>query len=108
MDAVDEDLKLETEEKISIRNFYSSLCEFVHTNTDGIVGSYSYLDEDSEMIYLGTQMTPTHPLYGAFPSTLLVALDMYLVDMYTIYDNMEEFTRVCEEALKDKEMVKNT
>ena len=108
MDAVDEDLKLETEEKISIRNFYSSLCEFVHTNTDGIVGSYSYLDEDSEMIYLGPQMTPTHPLYGAFPSTLLVALDMYLVDMYTIHDNMEEFTRVCEEALKDKEMVKNT
>lgn len=108
MDAVDEDLKLETEGKISIRDFYSSLCEFVHTNTDGIVGSYSYLDEDSEIIYLGPQMTPGHPVYGAFPSTLLVALDMYLVDMHAIYDNMEEFTRVCEEALKDKKSLKRS
>lgn len=100
MDALDEDLKAETEDKISIRDFYSTLCEFVHTNTDGIVGSYSYLDEENEMIYLGPQMKTGHPVYGAFPSTLLVALDMYLVDMHSIYDNMEEFTRVCEETLK--------
>lgn len=102
MDALDEDLKVETEDKVSIRNFYSTLCEFVHTNTDGIVGSYSYLDEEHKMIYLGPQMTPDYPVYGAFPTTLLVALDMYLVDMHSIYDNMEEFTRVCEEALKDR------
>ena len=102
MDAVDEDLKLETEGKISIRDFYSSLCEFVHTNTDGIVGSYSYLDEDNEIICLGPQMTLGHPVYGAFPSTLLVALDMYLVYMHTIHDNIEEFASVCEEALIDR------
>lgn len=35
-DALDQDLKLETEDIISIRDFYSSLCEFVHTNTDSI------------------------------------------------------------------------
>lgn len=102
MDALDEDLRLETEDKITIRDFYSSLCEFVHTNTDGIVGSYSYLDEEHEIIYLGPQITPDHPVYGAFPSTLLVALDMYLVDMHSIYDNIEEFARVCEVALEDK------
>ena len=35
-----------------------------------------------------------------FLDVFLVALDMYLVDMHSIYDNMEEFTRVCEETLK--------
>lgn len=103
MDALDEVLKAETEDNVSIRAFYSSLCEFAHTNTDGIVGSYSYLDEEHEMIYLGPQITPDHPVYGAFPSTLLVALDMYLVDMHSIYDNMEGFARVCEVALNLQE-----
>lgn len=55
------------------------------------------------MIYFGPQITPDHPVYGAFPSTLLVALDIYLVDMHSIYDNMEEFARICEEALNLQE-----
>lgn len=67
------------------------------------MGSYSYLDEEHEMIYFGPQITPDHPVYGAFPSTLLVALDIYLVDMHSIYDNMEEFARICEEALNLQE-----
>ena len=102
MDALEEDLKLETEDKISIRDFYRSLCEIVHTNTDGIVGSYSYLDGENEMIYLCPQMTPDHPVCEAFPSTLLVALNMYIVNMHAIYDNMEGGAKVCEEALKDR------
>lgn len=100
MDGLDEDVGILTKGQISIKKFYSNLCEFVHTNTDGIMGAYSDLDEDNEMINFGPQITPSHPLYDAFPLTLLVALDLYIVDMRSIYDNLPEFTKVCEEKLK--------
>lgn len=47
-------------------------------------------------------MTPDHPVCEAFPSTLLVALNMYIVNMYAICDNIEGGSKVCEEALKDR------
>lgn len=47
-------------------------------------------------------MIPDHLVYRAFPSTLLVTLDMYLVNMHAIYDNMEGVSKVCEETLKDR------
>ena len=99
MAGLDEDIIAATNEQISIKDFYSNLCEFVHTNSDGVIGSYSELDENQEMFILGPQVTLFHPIYDAFPLTLLVALDMYLVDMHSIYDNLPEFAKVCEDFL---------
>jgi len=82
------------------KNFYSNLCEFVHPNGDGVVGSYSQLDEVSDMTFFGPQINTESPLFPAFITTLSCAVSLYLSFEGSITANMSTFAGLCEINLK--------
>lgn len=81
------------------KDFYSNLCEFVHPNGDGVCGSYSYLNESMHTTTYGPQFSQQSDLFPAFITTLSCSIDLYLGFIETIKDSIEEFSKLCEEAL---------
>jgi len=75
---------------------YGYLCEFVHPNADGVIGSFSKLDEEGDCTSFGPQLDSSHGLYGAFTITLVLALTIYNDLIEYIGDNLQDFIRVCE------------
>ncbi len=86
------------------KDFYSNLCEFVHPNGDGVCGSYSYLDESIHTTTYGPQFSRQSDLFPAFITTLSCSVDLYLGFVESIEDSIEEFSKLCEEALTKKDM----
>ena len=85
-----------------VKDFYSTICEFVHPNGDGVYGSYSYLDEDTQTILFCPQFTQDSPLFPAFITTLACSVDLYLRSITAIEGKIAEFTRLCEESLNSR------
>ena len=83
-----------------IKDLYSTVCEFVHPNGDGVCGSYSHLDEDTQTVLFFPKITQKSPLLPTFITTLTCSIDLYLKFMASIEENITEFTRLCEESLK--------
>ena len=81
------------------KDFYSTICEFVHPNGDGVGGSYSQLDESTHTVSFGLQLNRDSQLFPAFITTLSCSIDLYLRFVESIDGNIDEFSRLCEDAL---------
>ena len=81
------------------KDFYSTICEFVHPNGDGVGGSYSKLDEDSNITNYGPQIDENSELFPPFITTLSCAVMLYLRFLESIENNIVEFAKLCEDSL---------
>ena len=84
------------------KNFYNTICEFVHPNGDGVGGSYSYLDEATHTVRFGPQFRKQSDLFPAFITTLSCSIALYSEFVESIQENIEEFTKLCEVELGEK------
>lgn len=84
------------------KDFYSTICEFVHPNGDGVGGSYSYLDEATHTVSFGPQFSQNSEIFPAFITTLSCAISLYLGFVESIQENIAEFSSLCESALSRK------
>ena len=78
------------------QRYYSYLCEFVHPNYDGVSQSYSVLHIDEDYTTFGPNLKSSHELYDAFTITLVLALSIYLDQIQSIEDNLENFIHLCD------------
>lgn len=78
------------------QRYYSYLCEFVHPNYDGVSQSYSVLHIDEDYTTFGPNLKSNHELYDAFTITLVLALSIYLDQIQSIEDNLENFIHLCD------------
>lgn len=90
------------EEYPRVTRYYHNLCEFVHTNSDGVGQSFSFIDEDLDKTYFGPQLNEDHSLFPAFVITLQLALRIFNKQIDYINDNFEEFVRKCDEDILRK------
>ena len=90
-----------------VKDFYSTICEFVHPNGDGVCGSYSQLDEETHTVLFGPQFSQDSPLFPAFITTLSCSIDLYLKFVESIEVFIAEFTRLCEESLNTRIATEN-
>lgn len=86
---------MSNEQKNYIR-YYSYLCEFVHPNYDGVSQSYSVLHIDEDYTTFGPNLKSSHELYDSFTITLVLALSIYLNQIQSIEDNLENFIHLCD------------
>ena len=78
------------------QRYYSYLCEFVHPNYDGVSQSYSVLHIDEDYTTFGPNLKSSHELYDSFTITLVLALSIYLDQIQSIEDNLENFIHLCD------------
>ena len=78
------------------QRYYSYLCEFVHPNSDGVGQSYSDLHIEEGVTNFGPQLNSSHELYDAFTITLVLALTIYIEQIYDIEYNLEDFIHLCD------------
>ncbi len=81
------------------KDFYSTICEFVHPNGDGVGGSYSQLDESTQSVSFGPQFSRESQLFPAFITALSCSVDLYLKFVESIEENIMFFSRLCEKSL---------
>lgn len=84
------------------KDLYSTLCEFVHPNGDGVGGSYSRLEEETDSTFFGPQFNRESKMFPAFIMTLSCALMLYLQFVESINSDIRVFSKLCEESLKKK------
>lgn len=90
-----------------VKDFYSTICEFVHPNGDGVCGSYSQLDEDMQTVMFCPQFTQSSQLFPVFITTLSCSIELYLRFTKKIEENIVEFSRLCEESLMANNATEN-
>lgn len=78
------------------REYYSNLCEYVHPNYDGVSQSFSLLRFEEDKTDFGPMLNKTHALYDAFTITLVLALHIYLEQLDSIDDNIQNFIHLCD------------
>lgn len=78
------------------KRYYGYLCEFVHPNYDGVNLSYSLLNIEEGYTDFGPQLNPTFGLYNAFTITLVLALSIYVDQVTSIDDNLDDFIHLCD------------
>lgn len=81
------------------REFYDSLCEFVHPNWDGVEGSYSEINEHDKVTSISKIFKIEHPLYKWFESCFLLCLTVHLDCYKNIKSNLPRFATLCENEL---------
>lgn len=84
------------------KDFYSTICEFVHPNGDGVGGSYSYFDETTHTVTFGPRSGRQLELFPAFITTLSCSIALYLQFIESINGAITDFSRLCEIALSLK------
>lgn len=82
-----------------VARYYHDLCEFVHTNSDGVGQSFSLLDEKHHKTFFGPQLHENHPLFTAFIITLQLALRIFNDQIYYINGHFDEFVDRCNEDI---------
>lgn len=85
-----------------VARFYHNLCEFVHTNSDGVGQSFSLLDEENDKTFFGPQLTEDHSLFPAFAITLQLALHIFNNQIHYIDDHFGEFIEKCDNDIDRK------
>lgn len=78
------------------KSYYKSLCEFVHPNSDGVGQSYSTPHFEEGYTSFGPVLNAEHCLYDAFTITLVLALQIYLEQIESIDDRLEDFIHFCD------------
>ena len=86
----------------SYNDMYSSLCEFVHTNTDGVHGCFSDLDIKKHVTYYGKMLTKESSIFPAIESSIVVALAIYNERYDAIINMMPDFIKICEDDIHRK------
>lgn len=86
------------------QRYYSYLCEFVHPNSDGVGQSFSNLNIEEGYTAFGPQLNASHELYDAFTITLVLALTVYLDQIESINDNLQDFINLCDIDIVKKYM----
>lgn len=86
----------------AVKDFYSTICEFVHPNGDGVCGSYSCLDEATHTVTFGPQFGKQSDMFPAFITTLSCSIALYLEFVESIQENLAKFTKICEAELERK------
>lgn len=84
------------------KDFYSTICEFVHPNGDGVGGSYSFIDETTHTVNFGPQSRCLSELFPAFITTLSCSIALYLQFIESIKEVITDFSRLCESVLSSK------
>lgn len=82
--------------------YYHNLCEFVHTNSDGVCLSFSFLDEEHHKTIFAPQLNEDHSLFPAFIITFQLALDIFNGQVHYIDDHFSEFVEKCDENIDRK------
>lgn len=82
------------------KDYYSTICEFVHPNGDGVGGSYSRIEEETDITFFGSQLDRESDLFPAFISALNCSLMLYLQFVEAINSNIKDFTKLCEASIK--------
>lgn len=85
-----------------VARYYHNLCEFVHTNSDGVGQSFSFLDEEHHKTYFGPQLNEDHIMFPAFAITLQLALRIFNNQIHYIDDHFSEFIKNCDEDIDKK------
>lgn len=88
----------------SYNEMYSSLCEFVHPNTDGVQGCFSKSDFKNHTTYYGKMLTKESGFFPAIESSIVLALALYIEQYDAIVNIMPEFIKICEEDIREKRM----
>lgn len=78
---------------------YHILCEFIHTNSDGVGQSFSFLDEEHHKTFFGPQLNEDHSLFPAFIITLQQALHIFNNQVHYIDGHFNEFVKKCDEDI---------
>ena len=81
---------------------YHILCEFVHTNSDGVGQSFSLLDEELDKTFFGPQLNEDHYLFPIFVTTLQQALHIFNNKVLYIDDHFDEFIKKCDEDIDNQ------
>lgn len=77
--------------------YYHTLCEFVHTNGDGVGQSFSFLDEERHKTFFGPQINEKHCLFPFFITTLQLALTIFNNQIHYLNECFEKFIKMCDE-----------
>lgn len=85
-----------------LRKFYDSLSEFVHPNSDGVIGSYSELNENDKYTEIIKVLTVDHPVYKWIESCFLLCMGIFLDFANRIKHYLPDFTILCEQELRLK------
>lgn len=86
----------------SYYSMYRSLCEFVHTNTDGVQGCYSKLDIETHTTSYGKMLTKESAIFPAIESSIVLALAIYKERYDAIMQNLNRFIEICEKDIVDR------
>ena len=78
------------------KSYYKSLCEFVHPNSDGVGQSYSTPHFEEGYTSFGPVLNAEYCLYDAFTITLVLALQIYLEEIESIDEDLEDFIHLCD------------
>lgn len=81
------------------KDFYSNLCEFVHPNGDGVVGSYSKLNREIDRTDFGPHLSENVSLYEAFLNTLSVSVSLFIDFEVRVEEMIPSFSKLCEDFL---------
>ena len=88
----------------SYYSMYRSLCEFVHTNTDGVQGCYSKLDIETHTTSYGKMLTKESAIFPAIESSIVLALAIFKERYDAITQNLNDFIEICEKDIADRKM----
>lgn len=83
-----------------VLNFYNDLCEFVHPNRDGVIGSYSELNvrERKNLIYRA--VTSEHIIFPWIEKCYQLCMVIYLDNIKKMKDDLPKFALICEAELR--------
>jgi hypothetical protein len=85
-----------------IRKFYDSISEFVHPNCDGVLGSYSELNEEDYITEVIKVITVKNPIYKWIEACFLLILGIYLEYYNRIKSDLPRFASICELEIINK------
>ena len=81
---------------------YRALCEFVHTNGDGVEGSYMTLDIENDISYFDRKLTEQNSLFKPFLSSLILALSIFVELVDEIQKVFPKFIQICDDNIREK------
>jgi hypothetical protein len=86
-----------------VLNFYNDLCEFVHPNSDGVIGSYSELKEKDNKNLIYKAITTEHIIYPWIEKCYHLCMVTYYENVKKIFTDLPEFALICEAELNKRQ-----
>ena len=85
-----------------VLNFYNDLCEFVHPNSDGVIGSYSELKEKDNKNLIYKAITAEHIIYPWIEKCYHLSMVIYSENVKQIFHDLPKFALICEAELNKR------